>query len=106
MMTPPIKTQPKKLSIAEKIVLGWFGGILILGIGNKIFRMFVPEPFIPQTCEEARSSLQQAKADEAKEWKRLEDGRSPSMGAANIAIQDAKAVVSSAESGVASACRK
>jgi len=81
-----------------KLLILYIGGITLVSFCSASERK-------PYTCDDARSDLLRAELSEASEWKRLEDGRSPSMGAANVAIQDAKAAVRSAESVVSSTCK-
>lgn len=81
-----------------KLLVLYIGGIALVSFCSASERK-------PYTCEDAKNDLHRAELSEASEWKRLEEGRSPSMGAANIAIQDAKAAVRSAESVVSSTCK-
>ena len=74
-----------------------------LFIVNGLASIFNPPRMM--NCEEAKEDLTRSELREKSEWKRLEDGRSPSLGAANVAIQDAKKEVELSKSAVRVACK-
>ncbi len=91
--------QPKKKSavhrIGETLCLVWFGLMLL----SPVIRWMITNP-----CDRARSDLTAARAEEKKEWTRVEQGKyaAPNAG---IAVQDAKDKTGDAESSAVSACR-
>jgi len=91
--------QPKEKSALHKFgeILGLtFFGLMLL---SPVVRWMIVSP-----CDRAAQDLAESKSQQGKTWKRIEDGRSPSMGADNVAIQDAKADVEKSESAARTAC--
>jgi len=93
-----------KMKGNEKLGTILMCAVALIIIANVFEAIFIPPRMM--NCEEAKEELMRKQSIEDSEWKRLEDGKSPSMGAANVAIQDARADVEHLKNVVATTCRK